>query len=158
MILGALACIITGLFPDLIYSLTPYGTDGHPFTVDHVTQYIQLFAAAAIAFVMYIDHMKPKEKITLDTDWFYRKPLKYTVLGLSKGIDYVRREAGDSFGVFFERVNEYLHEPRLLITDKPPKSRDCLEDDDVLQKPVGWLIALSFILFAAIVVFILVKI
>ena len=31
MILGALACIITGLFPDLIYSLTPYGTDGHPF-------------------------------------------------------------------------------------------------------------------------------
>ena len=158
MILGALACIITGLFPDLIYSLTPYGTDGHPFTVDHVTQYIQLFAAATIAFVMYIDHMKPKEKITLDTDWFYRKPLKYTVLGLSKGIDYVRRKAGDSFGVFFERVNEYLHEPRLLITDKPPKSRDCLEDDDVLQKPVGWLIALSFILFAAIVVFILVKI
>ena len=158
MILGALACIITGLFPDLIYSLTPYGTDGHPFTVDHVTQYIQLFAAATIAFVMYIEHMKPKEKITLDTDWFYRKPLKYTVLGLSKGIDYVRRKAGDSLGVFFERVNEYLHEPRLLITDKPPKSRDCLEDDDVLQKPVGWLIALSFILFAAIVVFILVKI
>ena len=158
MILGAFACIITGLFPDLTYSLTPYGTDGHPFTVDHVTQYIQLFAAATIAFVMYIDHMKPKEKITLDTDWFYRKPLKYTVLGLSKGIDYVRRKAGDSFGVFFERANEYLHEPRLLITDKPPKSRDCLEDDDVLQKPVGWLIALSFILFAAIVVFILVKI
>ena len=55
-------------------------------------------------------------------------------------------------------LKEYLHEPRLLITDKPPKSRDCLEDDDVLQKPVGWLIALSFILFAAIVVFILVKI
>lgn len=158
MILGASACIITGLFPDLIYSLTPYGTDGHPFTADHVTQYIQLFAAAAIAFVMYIDHMKPKEKITLDTDWFYRKPLKYTVLGLSKGIDYVRRKAGGSLGAFFKRANEYLHEPRLLITDKPPKPRDCLEDDDVLQKPVGWLIALSFILFAAIVVFILVKI
>ena len=80
MLMGATACAVTGLFPGLVYGLTPYGTDGHPFTVDHVTQYIELFAAATIAFVMYIEHMKPKEKITLDTDWFYRKPLKYAVL------------------------------------------------------------------------------
>ena len=70
MIIGAGACVVTGLFPDIVYSLTPYGTDGHPFTVDHVTQYIQLFAAAAVVFVMYAEHMQPKEKITLDTDWF----------------------------------------------------------------------------------------
>lgn len=158
MALGAAACVITGLFPNLIYGLTPYGTDGHPFTVDHVTQYIELFAAAAIAFVMYIDHMKPKEKITLDTDWFYRKPLKYAVGFLSVSAEAARKRIGGGLGSFFAKADMYLHNPRLLITDKPLKTRDCLEDDDVLQKPVGWLIALNFILFIAIVLFVFIRI
>ncbi len=158
MLMGATACAVTGLFPGLVYGLTPYGTDGHPFTVDHVTQYIELFAAATIAFVMYIEHMKPKEKITLDTDWFYRKTLKYAVLWLSKGVDGLRCGVGHGLGVFFAKANEYLHNPRMIFTSKPPVSRDCLEDDDVLQKPVGWLVALNFVIFLALVIYAFIRI
>ena len=39
------------------------------------TQYMQLFAAAGIAFLMYLDHMKPHDELSLDVDWLYRKPL-----------------------------------------------------------------------------------
>ncbi len=155
MIAGAVLCVITGIFPDLIYALTPFGTDGHPFTVDHVTQYLELFAGASIAFLMYLDHMKPKDKITLDTDWFYRKPLKSAVNGLSLIVDETRRKMGNGMGVFFSSANRYLHEPRLLFTSKPSVARDCIEDDDVLQKPVGWLIALNFILLVGIILYVM---
>lgn len=158
MLIGAAGCIVIGLFPNLLYGLTPYGIDGHPFTVDHVTQYGELFAAAAIAFVMYIDHMKPKEKITLDTDWFYRKPLKYLILQVSVMADGFRKQSGKMFGIFFQKANYYLHNPRMLFTSEPQKKRDCLEDDDVLQKPAGSLIALNFIIFLAILSFVFVKV
>lgn len=157
MVIGATTCVIIGVCPNLLYALTPYGTDGHPFTVDHVTQYIELFAAAAVAFVMYIDHMKPKEKLTLDTDWFYRRPLKYAVHGLSVLTDGTRRGAGDALGVFFAKANEYLHNPRLLITAEPPAPRECLEDDDVLQKPIGWLVGMNFVVFLALTLFVFIK-
>ena len=145
---------IIGLVPKLLYGITPYQTDGHPFTVDHVTQYVQLFAAAAIAFVMYIEHMKPKEKITLDTDWFYRKPLKFAVAWLSRAVDDARVGIGNGLGTFFAKANEYLHNPRLLFTSREPAKRDCLEDDDVLQKPVGWLVAVNFVIFIAVVLYV----
>lgn len=154
MVMGASACVIIGLVPKLLYGITPYQTDGHPFTVDHVTQYVQLFAAAAIAFVMYIEHMKPKEKITLDTDWFYRKPLKFAVAWLSRAVDDARVGIGNGLGTFFAKANEYLHNPRLLFTSREPAKRDCLEDDDVLQKPVGWLVAVNFVIFIAVVLYV----
>lgn len=157
MVIGATACIITGVLPSMVYSLTPYQTDGHPFTVDHVTQYIQLFAAAAIVFVMYIKHIRPSEKITLDTDWFYRKPLKYAFLWLSALVDKIRLTVGNGLGVFFAKANEYLHNPRLLITSRPPAERDCIEDDDVLQKPVGWLVAVNFAILLAAVFYVLIR-
>lgn len=158
MIAGASSCIITGIVPKLIYGLTPYRIDAHPFTADHVTQYIELFAAAAIAFVMYIEHMKPKEKLTLDTDWFYRKPLKYAVIWLSEAADSTRIAIGDGLGRFFAAANRYLHNPRLLFTSEPPAKRDCLEDDDVLQKPVGWLVAVNFVIFVGIVLYVFAKV
>ena len=154
MVMGASACVIIGLVPKLLYGITPYQTDGHPCTVDHVTQYVQLFAAAAIAFVMYIEHMKPKEKITLDTDWFYRKPLKFAVAWLSRAVDDARVGIGNGLGTFFAKANEYLHNPRLLFTSREPAKRDCLEDDDVLQKPVGWLVAVNFVIFIAVVLYV----
>lgn len=161
MILGAGACVITGLFPNLIYGLTPSGTDGHPFTIDHVTQYIQLFAAAIIAFVMYLEHMKPKEKLTLDTDWFYRKPFKFAIEKLSLACDGIRRGIGDSLGRFFVCANKYLHDPALLIRAifnvKPAEPKDCLEDDDVLQKPAGWLVGLNFGVFLVIILFVIIN-
>lgn len=158
MILGAGACIITGIFPDLIYKLTPNGIVEHPFTTDHVTQYIQLFAAAGIAFVMYLEHMKPKDMITLDTDWFYRKPLKYAVKYMSAVCDGIRCGMGNFLGRFFASANKYLHNPRLFLENffglAPAHKRNCLEDDDVLQKPAGWLVAVNFTVLIALLIFV----
>lgn len=157
MIAGATACVVTGLFPGLVYGLTPFGSDGHPFTVDHVTQYIGMFAGAALVFVMYIRHMEPAAKLTLDTDWLYRKPLKYAFWWLCGTVDGVRLFLGGKIGAFCTRAVEYLHDPRRLLKAKPRPARDCLEDDDVLQKPVGWLIALTFAILLAATFYVLIR-
>lgn len=157
MIAGATACVVTGLFPGLVYGLTPFGSDGHPFTADHVTQYVGMFAGAALVFVMYIRHMEPAAKLTLDTDWLYRKPLKYAFWWLCGTVDGVRLFLGGKIGVFCTRAVEYLHDPRRLLKAKPRPVRDCLEDDDVLQKPVGWLIALTFAILLAATFYVLIR-
>lgn len=158
MVLGAAGCVICGLMPGLVYGLTPYGSDGHPFTVDHVTQYMELFAGATIAFLMYLSHMKPHEQITLDADWLYRKPLKAAVRWLSVAVDGLRRGAGDGLGSLIQNGNRYLHDPDLILQEwfgkKPPGQRDCLEDDDVLQRPAGWLVAVNILVFLAVVLFV----
>lgn len=157
MIAGATACVVTGIFPGLVYGLTPFGSDGHPFTVDHVTQYVGMFAGAALVFVMYIRHMEPAAKLTLDTDWLYRKPLKYAFWWLCGAVDGVRLFLGGKIGAFCTRAVEYLHDPRRLLKAKPRPARDCLEDDDVLQKPVGWLIALTFAILLAATFYVLIR-
>lgn len=157
MIAGATACVVTGISPGLVYGLTPFGSDGHPFTVDHVTQYIGMFAGAALVFVMYIRHMEPAAKLTLDTDWLYRKPLKYAFWWLCGTVDGVRLFLGGKIGAFCTWAVEYLHDPRRLLKAKPRPARDCLEDDDVLQKPVGWLIALTFAILLAATFYVLIR-
>ena len=72
-------------------------------------------------------------------------------------VDKTRLAVGNGLGIFFAKANEYLHNPRLLLTSKPRPARDCLEDDDVLQKPVGWLIALTFAILLAAVFYVLIR-
>lgn len=161
MALGALACIVTGLLPNFVYGLTPYGSDGHPFTVDHVTQYMQLFAAAGIAFLMYLDHMKPHDELSLDIDWLYRKPLPALMNWLSVRFNNLRMAAGNGLGKFIAVGNRYLHDPQKMAQEvfgaKEPEPRDCLEDDDVLQKPAGWLVEIAFIIFFGVIFYVLLR-
>ena len=161
MVLAAAGCFVCGVLPNFVYGLTPFGSDGHPFTVDHVTQYMQLFAAAGIAFLMYLDHMKPHDELSLDIDWLYRKPLPALMSGLSHGFNGLRMGVGGCLACVFGRINCYLHDPKEVLNEffdlREPEPRDCLEDDDVLQKPAGWLVEISFIVFIAVVLYVMIR-
>ena len=86
MVMGAASCAVTGLFPKLVYGLTPFQSDGHPFTFDHVAEYISLFVASSVVFFLLRKKMAPHEAETLNFDWIYRKPLAWIVTGISRGL------------------------------------------------------------------------
>ena len=86
MILGSLACIVSGVRPRLVYMLTLYQTDGNPFTMEHIVEYICLFVGATIMFWVLRKKMTPHDEITLDFDYFYRRGVTNIVYGLGKGI------------------------------------------------------------------------
>ena len=74
--IAALACIGIGIFPGLFYSILPFATDYHPYSLDHVVTQMQLLFLAALAVALFIrTGIYPAElrATNLDFDWFYRR-------------------------------------------------------------------------------------
>ena len=72
--LGAVLCSLYGVYPDLLYRYLPSAVTYVPFTADHVLSYIEILVVTMVPFMMYLSKMEPHTAISLDTDWFYRKP------------------------------------------------------------------------------------
>ena len=85
--LGTLACIFTGILPNSVYKLTPFATDGHPFTVEHVLEYLLLFVGTTFVFWLFRKIMLPHDEISLDFDWFFRRPMFKAVNAISIGLN-----------------------------------------------------------------------
>ncbi len=72
--MAAFLCIITGVYPKVLYNLLPYPVDFQPYTPDKVIAMMQLLLLTAAAFWIYIDKLGGEATVSVDTDWFYRKP------------------------------------------------------------------------------------
>jgi multicomponent Na+:H+ antiporter subunit D len=72
--LTALSCAVIGLYPRILYDILPYGVHYQPYTVSHLWETVCILVFTALVFWLMIDRVKPKEGITLDFDWFYRRP------------------------------------------------------------------------------------
>ncbi|MDH3348934.1 MAG: Na(+)/H(+) antiporter subunit D [Desulfobulbaceae bacterium] len=73
MALAALGCILIGSFPQALYNILPYGVNYHPYGGYHVAETLQVVGFAALAFFMFKKYMEPRDTISLDMDWFYRR-------------------------------------------------------------------------------------
>ena len=74
--LAAFACVligVLGLFPSFLYARLPYPTDYVPYTLHHVTSSLGMLGFTALGFFLLLKHLDPELKISLDTDWFYRR-------------------------------------------------------------------------------------
>jgi len=73
--IAAALCIGIGSFPDYFYSLLPYASEYHPYSLDHVVAQLQLLFLSALAFtVLMRTGIYPPElrSTNLDFDWIYR--------------------------------------------------------------------------------------
>ena len=82
--LAAAACVLIGVFPSLLYSHLPYPVEFVPYTVRHVMSAMGLLSFTALGFFLLLSHLDPEPKISLDTDWFYRRGSS-AVMALSRG-------------------------------------------------------------------------
>jgi len=71
--LAAAACVVIGLFPSLLYQHLPFAADYVPYTTHHVISTLGMLAFTALGFFLLLKHLDPEPKISLDTDWFYRR-------------------------------------------------------------------------------------
>jgi multicomponent Na+:H+ antiporter subunit D len=72
--LAAVACVVIGVFPGLLYQHLPNPTEYAPYTLAHVTNALGMLAFTALGFFLLLKHLDPEPKVSLDTDWFYRRP------------------------------------------------------------------------------------
>lgn len=101
--LGAAACVLIGVFPSLLYAHLPYPVEFVPYTVRHVMSTMGLLSFTALGFFLLLSHLDPEPKISLDTDWFYRRGAS-AVMALSRGaLVQVEGVVGQVYEVVMQR-------------------------------------------------------
>jgi multicomponent Na+:H+ antiporter subunit D len=71
--LAAVACVVIGVLPVVLYSQLPYPAEYIPYTVRHITATLGLLAFTALGFFLMLKQLDPEPVVSLDTDWFYRR-------------------------------------------------------------------------------------
>jgi len=73
MAIAAFLCFFLGIFPDYLYKMLPFPVHYHPYTAYHLAETMQLLGFTGLGFFIMVKKLKPKPKMNLDVDWFYRK-------------------------------------------------------------------------------------
>ncbi len=71
--IAAFLCFFIGIYPDYLYKMLPFPVNYHPYTSYHLAETMQLLGFTGLGFFIMVKKLKPKPKINLDLDWFYRK-------------------------------------------------------------------------------------
>lgn len=69
----ALLCVGFGVAPGLLYRMLPFPVAYEPYTAHHVVTTVQLLLGTGVGFALLVRHLGGERKMTLDTDWFYRR-------------------------------------------------------------------------------------
>ena len=113
MVLGTAATVAIGIFPDKFYALMPYKTIVEPYHMGHVLEYIAIFIGGSIPFFLYLKKMKPHDEVTVDFDWFYRRPFNTMMLKISHVIESIFRWCGIHSGRAAEYLRLHFGDPTL---------------------------------------------
>ena len=75
--IAAVLNVALGVRPELLYDALPFtaaAADYELWTAAHLNKAVQLVIFAGIGYFLFLKVLKPKAKIQLDLDWFYRRP------------------------------------------------------------------------------------
>ncbi|GEO82804.1 Na(+)/H(+) antiporter subunit D [Pararhodospirillum oryzae] len=75
MIFLATLCVAIGVWPQPLYALLPFPVSYVPYTGSHVVAQLQLLLFAGLAFFVLLPQLQRTRTLSLDFDWFYRRPL-----------------------------------------------------------------------------------
>lgn len=114
MALAASLCIFIGLFPGTLYSLMPAPVTYNAYTTSHVIWELQLLLFTGLGFFVLLKQVGGEAKISLDTDWLYRRP----AVRLARGFDDLTADAWTRLVSGINRKAAKLHE--LLVTHHGP--------------------------------------
>lgn len=109
MAIAAVFCLFLGVGPGYhaLYALLPYGVDYHPYSAYHLSETLQILACTGLGFYLFIKRLKPKDKIALDLDWFYRKGVPVfmgVVCGWLAGLDAILNSVYKTVGIRITRA------------------------------------------------------
>ncbi len=120
MCIGAFLCCLYGVCPDLLYRHLPFDASIYqPFLPERILQYVQMLGMAMIPFMLYLKKMEPHTAITLDTDWFYRKPFQIVVREASYIVCATCSALGNAWWVIYEKFMELTANPMQFLDARP---------------------------------------
>lgn len=122
--IGAALCFIYGVYPDLLYRYLPFGAAGYePFTAAHMLSYVEILVVTMVPFMMFLPRMEPHTALSLDTDWFYRKPFFFIISHVSALFCALCSALGAAWGVLYEKFMDLTTNPMDFLDAKPFRKR-----------------------------------
>ncbi len=111
MAAAAFFCLFHGLVPGQLYDMLPHPVSYAPYNYPHLVETAQILIFTFAAFWFYRQELAGKAGITLDVDWFYRRPA-----------DWARRVFLEGTENVFNRVETYTVNgaSRLVLFSKNP--------------------------------------
>lgn len=109
-VLAAL-CIGYGVIPSFLYRILPYQAEYHPYTVSHLEEAVLLLTFTFLAFWLMRGILKPKPTISLDFDWFYRKPAPLFRKVFVEGVAAIFGAADKAVALVVRRVAKFGSNP-----------------------------------------------
>ena len=70
-------CLLHGIMPGLLYDMLPYKVHFAPYTFPHLVETSQILIFTFVAFWIFRKKVAGEVGITLDVDWFYRRPARW---------------------------------------------------------------------------------
>ncbi|MEM8885495.1 MAG: Na(+)/H(+) antiporter subunit D [Planctomycetota bacterium] len=138
--IGAFLCTLLGIMPGLLYDLLPNEMTWRPYTAHHLGESIQILTFTFVAFWLLRPKLAGEPKLPVDTDYFYRVPLKRWGGRLVTAINVAFAACGRSAAWFALRVQEFLANPVAAVTGRDRRTYD--SNDDRATIGVSALIAL----------------
>lgn len=77
MAAAAFFCLLHGIMPGLLYDMLPYQAHFAPYTFPHLVETSQILIFTFVAFWIFRKQLAGEVGITLDVDWFYRRPARW---------------------------------------------------------------------------------
>lgn len=77
--IAAFFCVFIGVYPAWLYGFLPAPVDYDAYTLGHVFWELQLLLFTGLGFFLLLKYVGGDPKISLDTDWFYRRALPRVV-------------------------------------------------------------------------------
>ena len=126
--IAAFLCTLLGVWPALLYRFLPNEMDWGPYTLHHLGETIQILA---LAFTLLLRNglYPPNIRATLlDTDWFYRVPLKHLGNWIVDFANAIFDTCGRSSRRFAVAAQQFLANPVAFWRSQDRKTYDNDED------------------------------
>ncbi len=144
---GSFLCLLYGMVPRLFYERLPYVVDFQSYTVGHVFSTVQLMLAALVAFWLVLPKMATHNVISLDTDWFYRKPFAALMGGLVRLVCEIKDQSGVYGRAALTRVVPFFRNPVKWAAQTVEGPAPDYYDADRYRTPVGVIVLVSIVIF-----------
>lgn len=86
--IAAFFCIFIGVYPAWLYSFMPAPVEYNAYSAGHLFWELQLLLFTGLGFFLMLKHLGGERKLSVDTDWVYRKLAPIVVFGIG---DVVRQ-------------------------------------------------------------------
>jgi multicomponent Na+:H+ antiporter subunit D len=143
MVLAAGINLAIGLYPELLYRLMPFPVDYRPYTAAHLSETLQLLTFTGLAFWSVARQIHAEPLITLDFDWFYRRPAPVLYRSIVVSLDRLFGRAEEIMLDIARRVAAISRNPVAFAAGLPGKTRraqadrESAFDEDRYRPPVG---------------------